>query len=301
MIKKITVTNHLGDSITLDLQRPELSGFAVQSITGLGPGKSNIKTTEIATMDGGLYNSSRRSCRNIVVSLIFLWKDTIEETRQRSYKYFPLKKKITLEIETDNRVALIDGYVESNEANIFSKAEGTDISIICPNPYFYSKDNALAIFSGITAEFQFPFSNESTTESLISMGTINKLTRKTVLYNGDAETGITITIHAIGDASNITIHNTTTREIMKIDTNKIASITGSGLINGDDIIICTIKGKKSIKLIRDAVEYNILVCLDKGTNWFQLAMGDNIFAYTAETGSSNLQFKIENQVLYEGV
>lgn len=301
MIKKITVTNHLGDSIILDLQRPELSGFAVQSITGLGPGKSNIKTTEAATIDGGFYNSARIPCRNIALSLIFLWKDTIEESRQRSYKYFPLKKKITLEIETENRDALIDGYVESNEPNIFSKSEGTDISIVCPNPYFYSKDNALTIFSGITAEFQFPFSNESTTESLISMGTINKLSRNTVLYNGDADVGVTITIHAIGDASGITIHNTTTREMMKINTDKIASMTGSGLINGDDIIICTIIGKKTITLIRDATEYNILACLDKGTSWFQLVRGDNVFAYTAETGNTNLQFKIENQILYEGV
>lgn len=301
MIKKITVTNHLGDSITLDLQRPELSGFAVQSITGLGPGKSNINTTEIATIDGGFYNSARIPCRNIVLSLIFLWKDTIEESRQRSYKYFPLKKKITLEIETENRDAVIDGYVESNEPTIFSKAEGADISIVCPNPYFYSKDSSLTVFSGITATFSFPFSNESTAEKLISMGTINNLTRNTVLYVGDADVGVTITIHAIGEANNIAIHNVTTREVMQIDTDKIAAITGSGIINADDIIICTVKGKKSIKLIREGVEYNLLACLEKGVSWFQLVMGDNIFAYTAETGSSNLQFKIENQILYEGV
>lgn len=301
MIKSITVTNHLGDSITLDLQRPELSGFAVQSISGLGPGKSNINTTEIATIDGGFYNSARVPCRNIVLSLIFLWKDTIEETRQRSYKYFPLKKKITLLIETDNRLAEIDGYVESNEPTIFSKAEGADISIVCPNPYFYSKDTSLTVFSGITSTFSFPFSNESTTEKLISMGTINNLTRNTVLYEGDADVGVTITIHAVGEASNIAIHNVTTREVMRIDSDKIASITGSGIVNGDDIIICTVKGKKSIKLIREGVEYNLLACLEKNVNWFQLVMGDNIFAYTAETGSSNLQFKIENQILYEGV
>lgn len=301
MIKKITVTNHLGDSITLDLQRPELSGFAVQSITGLGPGKSNINTTEVATIDGGLYNSARIPCRNIVLSLIFLWKDTIEESRHRSYKYFPLKKKITLEIETENRNAVIDGYVESNEPTIFSKAEGADISIVCPNPYFYSKDSSLTIFSGITATFSFPFSNESTTEKLISMGTINSLTRKTVLYNGDADVGVTISMHAVGDASGIAIHNTTTREVMKLNSDIIASITGSGVTTGDDIIICTVKGKKSIKLVRDGVEYNILACLEKGVSWFQLVAGDNLFAYTAETGSSELQFKIENQVLYEGV
>jgi len=51
MIKSITVTNYLGDSIKIDLARPELSGFVVKSITGLGPGTSTINTTELITQD----------------------------------------------------------------------------------------------------------------------------------------------------------------------------------------------------------------------------------------------------------
>ena len=79
MIKAITVTNYLGDSIRLDLARPEESGFAVKSITGLGPGKADINTTEISTNDGSLFNSSRLSSRNIVITLGFLWKNTVED------------------------------------------------------------------------------------------------------------------------------------------------------------------------------------------------------------------------------
>lgn len=45
MIKSITVTNYLGDSIKLELARPEESGFVVKSVTGLGPGSANINTT----------------------------------------------------------------------------------------------------------------------------------------------------------------------------------------------------------------------------------------------------------------
>ena len=105
MIKSITVTNYLGDSIKLDLARPEESGFVVTSVTGLGSGKANINMTEVATNDGSLYNSSRLPSRNIVISLKYLWQSTIEDVRQLSYKYFPIKKKLTLLIETDNRQA----------------------------------------------------------------------------------------------------------------------------------------------------------------------------------------------------
>lgn len=304
MIKAITVTNYLGDSLVLNLARPEESGFVVKSVTGLGPGTANINTTEVSTNDGGLYNSSRLSTRNIVITLGFLWKDSIEDVRQKSYKYFPIKKKLTLLIETDNRQAEIEGYVETNDPNIFSKEEGADISIICPNPFFYSSGadgSNTTVFYGIDPMFEFPFSNESLYDALLEMGSIQNQHEKVVTYNGDAEIGVTITIHAIGEASNITIYNTGTREIMKIDTEKLSALTGSGIIAGDDIVICTVKGNKSIKLLRSGKTTNILNCLDKNTDWFQLAKGDNIFAYTAQSGSSNLQFKIDHRVIYEGV
>lgn len=45
----------------------------------------------------------------------------------------------------------------------------------------------------------------------------------------------------------------------------------------------------------------VLNALDKESDWFQLTKGDNIFAYTADEGAENLQFKIENRIIYEGV
>ena len=304
MIRLITVTNYLGDSIELDLARPEKTGIVVESITGLGPGTANINITEVSTNDGGLYNSSRLSRRNIVITLRYLWKKSIEDARQLSYKYFPIKKKLKLLIETDNRKAEIEGYVESNDPDIFSKDERADISIICPNPFFYSAGsdgNNTTIFFGIEPLFEFPFSNESLTECLLETGAVQNQTEKLITYDGDSEIGVTITIHAVGEASNITIYNTGTREIMRIDTDKLAKFTGSGIIAGDDIIICTVKGKKSITLQREGKTTNILNCLVKNANWFQLAKGDNLFAYTADSGASNLQFKIENRIIYEGV
>lgn len=304
MIRSITVTNYLGDSIKLDLARPEESGFAVTSITGLGSGKANINMTEVATNDGSLYNSSRLPSRNIVISLKYLWQSTIEDVRQLSYKYFPIKKKLTLLIETDNRKAEIEGYTETNDPNIFSKDEGADISIVCPNPFFYSAGKNrinTTIFYGVEPLFEFPFSNESLDKCSLQMGEIQNQTEKTIVYSGDSEIGVTILIHAIGEARNITICNTGTREIMRIDTDKLEAFTGSGIIAGDEIIISTVKGQKSITLLRNGRTTNILNCLDKNSDWFQLVKGDNIFAYTVEKGRANLQFKIENRVIYEGV
>ena len=303
MIKSITVTNYLGDSIKMELARPEKSGFIVYSVTGLGPGKASINTTEVSTNDGGIFNSARLPARNIVIGLKYMWQGSIEEVRHRSYKYFPLKKKVKLTIETDTRTAFIEGYVESNEPNIFSKSEGSDISIVCPNPLFYSteEDNSEVVFSGIEPAFEFPFSNESLLEPLLEMSIMHNTIEQVVTYDGDADIGVTITISAIDTASNITIYNTGTREIMRIDTTKLEAITGSGIIAGDTITICTVKGRKSITLLRAGKTTNILNCLNRDADWFSLAKGDNVFTYTAENGASNLMFKINHQVVYEGV
>lgn len=306
MIKSITVTNYLGESIELELARPEKSGFVVKSVTGLGPGKADINTTEVSTNDGSLYSSARLPSRNIVISLGFLWShmDSIEELRHKSYKYFPLKKQVKLLIETDKRKAEIEGYVESNDPSIFSRDEGADISIVCPNPYFHSagdEGSSITVFYGISPMFEFPFGNESLGDNLLEFSSIENKTEQVITYNGDSEVGVTINIHARGSASNITIYNTGSREVMKINTDKLALMTGYGLTSGDDIVVCTVKGSKSIRLLRNGESINILNCLDRNADWFQLVKGDNIFAYTAETGGNNLEFRIEHRVLYEGV
>ncbi|MDO4292059.1 MAG: phage tail family protein [Eubacteriales bacterium] len=306
MIKKIVITNYLGNSLELDLSRPEKSGFAIKSIDGLGPAKGNVNMTEISTNDGSQFNSARLSNRNLVFNLMFVETDTetIEDIRQKSYRYFPVKKRLTITVKTDNRTLETSGYVESNEPDIFSETEGCQISIVCGNPYFYSagEDGTNETdFYGVTPAFEFPFSNESLVEPLLEMGIIEIRSENVVTYEGDADIGITITIHAVGEATNITIYNIGTREEMFIDTEKFAAIVGSGIQFGDDIIITTIRGEKGIVLLRDGVTTNILNCLGKGSTWFSLTKGDNLFAYTAETGGINLQFKIVNRVIYEGV
>lgn len=307
MIYSIVVTNYLGDRIKLELGKPDVSGFLIKSITGLGPAKANVNTTEVSTNDGSLFNSARLSQRNIVLDMVFIntvYGESIEDLRQKSYKYFPLKKSAELTIETDNRYVKTTGYVESNEPNIFSSQEGTQISIICPDPYFYSAGedgNNVTNFYSIDPMFEFPFSNESLDEPLLVFGEIQIKTEGVITYHGDSEIGVMIYIHAIGPATNINIYNTETREVMRINTEKISSLTGKGIVASDDIVINTAKGEKSITLIREGVSYNILNCLDKNTDWFTLAKGDNIFAFTADSGVTNLQFRVENKVIYEGV
>lgn len=305
MIKSVTITNHLDESIMIDLFDPDSSGFIIKSIDGLGPVKANVNFKEIATNDGAIDNNSARlSSRNIVMSLEFLGSPTIEETRLKSYKYFPIKRNIKFLIETDNRICETIGRVETNVPTIFSKAEGCQISILCSDPYFYSAGEDginKTVFYGTEPLFEFPFSNESLTENLIEFGSIERKTEATIYYDGDAEIGITIRIHAIGEVEGFIIYNVKTRETMQINDEKLETLMGSGIQAGDEIIINTSRGKKSIYMLRSGVLTNIMNALEKPINWFQLSKGDNTFVYMADNGLSNIQFEIENKVIYEGV
>ena len=226
MIKSVTAINYLGEALELELMNPEKSGFVVKSIKGIGPSNGIINTTEVSTNDGSIYNSARKTERNIVIQLGFLWGTTIEDSRHRTYKYFPVKRPLTLIFKTDRRQCMITGYVESNEPDIFSKNSGCQISIICPDPAFYSvgEDSYnTTVFSGIEPLFEFEFENEGL-DAMIEFGEIQNETEKVIVNDGDDEVGIRITIFALGPASNITIYNSSTGEI---SSSSSATVTSS--------------------------------------------------------------------------
>lgn len=304
MIKSVTVTNYLGDTLMISLTNPNSSGIAIKSITGLGPVKAEINTADYAVSDGGYFSSARIGSRNIVMNIYYLSKPTIEISRHNMYAFFPIKKPIELVFETDERVLTIIGYVETNEPDIFSNLSGAQISIICPDPYFYSNELHRTVFSGIEDLFEFPFENNSLTEKLIEIGNIYSDTVKTIYYEGDSDVGMIIRIHALSEVSSIVLYNLDSREQMVFDMTKLSSSLGSKMIALDDFVICTMQGQKTLTLVRAGVEYNALNCLDRSSTWLKLHRGDNVFAYIVNgeiENDSDVIFEVENLIAYEGV
>lgn len=303
MIQSIKVINYLGESLIIDLRSPEKSGFFISNIEGLGPTKSTVNMTEVLSTDGAFFNSSRSGSRNLVFTIGFMMLPnmSIEAIRQQCYRFFPNKRPVDIEITTDRRVGRTIGYVESNDPDIFSKDEETVISIICPNAYFYEKSPTITGFVDSIPEFQFPFSNESLTLKLLEFSQVVVHTEKNIFYNGDAETGVVITIDVLGAVHNLSIFNTTSGERMDIDSVQVIALTGGDLQSADQIIISTLKGAKTIFLIRGGVVYNIFNAIGQYADWFVVTQGNNVFTYSADTGTDKLMFSIENNILYEGL
>lgn len=302
MIRSVKVTNHNRESMTLDLYRPEDSGVIVSNIEGLGPPKATINSDEVATIDGGIFTSSRMGQRNIVFTLLPMFYPTVEDSRLKIYKYFPIKKNVKLDFITDRRHAECTGYVESNTPTIFSKEESVQVSIICPDPYFYERGLSEVAFAGTIPLFQFPFQNLSLTEPLLEFGEIRDDNRAVLWYSGDADTGVHITIHAVeGTAEQIVIWNVDTRERIRIDTAKIQKLTGVTFSQGDDIEINTKIGEKYARLLHEGKYWNIISCINKDADWFQLTLGANKFTFTAHAGENNLKVTFRYRNAYGGI
>lgn len=310
MIKSVTAVNFKGESIKMDLFHPESSGFIIIKIDGIGPGKATVTKNDSKVYDGGTITSARLPSRNIKMEIQFLWVNSIEDVRHKSYKYFPLKKPITLIFETDTRTVEIEGVVESNEPDIFSSEESTNISIICPDPYFYaSGENARSKteFSGINAMFEIPsdagYSNESLTEALTEISTLYVQSERGIMNYGEVDIGVVISVKPLAIVKGIlTISNVTLGQNMSFDLNKIKTITENDFHLGDELVINTLRGKKSVTLVREGKNYNALSCIDTRTDWIYLTSGENTFTYYLDgEGIEDLQFSVTNSILYEGV
>lgn len=304
MIKKVVITNHNGESLEINLDDVEAaSGLFITNIEGLGPVKANINMTDLATRDGARFNSARAEKRNIVINLRYIGPNA-EEARLTTYKYFPLKQQVTFYVETENRKAEIEGYIESNTPVIFSESSGSQISILCEDAFFKDAGDygtQEIPFSNIVAEFEFPFEEVAEETPGIEFSSVEIKSERLITYNGETEIGVVMKLFAYGHFVDPVIYNIRTLESMKIYTAKIESIIGSQIDAGDEIEISTIKNNKYIHFIRNGVRTNILNAIDKDADWFTLLPGDNIFSYSADEGELNISFVITVQVLFSGV
>ena len=333
MIKSLTVRNYLGEEIKITLTEDEPDhGLLLQSIDGLGPVKADINTTDLVTSDGALYNSARIGTRNIVLQ--FLFTGDIEKTRHLTYKYFPVKKELTLFIETDYKTLKTVGYVESNDPDIFSQRETANISIICPNSYFYDLSTKVSTTERNTSMFEFPFecntnmtiTHEDITDSLddplmdsngeiiedtqvsdvmptemIEFGEILDIPEARIDYEGHVNVGVLIELHFFGPCGNVIVYNSGSKQRLLINVNKITYVNGWNIENGDRLYISTVLGNRYAYIKRNGTYINVLYCLGEDPNWIYLVNGSNVFTYTTDYNYVNVEVTISANNAYEGI
>lgn len=151
---ELSVKNHRGDTLNLTKSKQ----YTVYKINGLNPPKATVNSSVNTTTDGSSVNSVRLTNRNIVIYVAI--NGDIEVNRIELYKYFPVKKNITLYFKNGKRNVYIEGVVELIECDLFTNRQVMQISVICPKPYFKEADYLVTSFGDISNLFYFPFSIE---------------------------------------------------------------------------------------------------------------------------------------------
>ena len=163
MIESIEFLTYRQHRIVLSLTNPWIEGVAVKSVDGLSATKASINTTELALSDVAIFNGARAGMRNLKLKLAPLPYPDIETTRQRIYSWFQIKQPMSVYVNTDKRRVRTEGYVESVEADIFSKDEEINVSILCLDAYWHDADtmvNQNLEWKRDIGTFEFDFMDE---------------------------------------------------------------------------------------------------------------------------------------------
>lgn len=268
--------------------------YMVSEIDGLYPPEGIISTSTYAGMHGSYLNHAFIEKRNLVISFAMRGIE-VEKRRHALYRVVKPSQYIKVYYKTARIDVYTEGYVETCEINHFAQLTSGQISIICPDPYWYSTSAVYAYYSQITGAFHFPFPKSDTPFPLGVYSTTDNIT---VQNDGD-ETGFAIRIEA-SSGETVPEVAAVTPTIYNADTGEYLQISGE-ILKGDVITITTKTGNKTVTLTRNGVDRNIINRLVAGSTWFSLRAGENTFHVQAENGVQNLRVTLMHRNAYLGV
>lgn len=259
-------------------------------VGGLDPPKATVNLTNLAGMDGARFNSSKVNTRNLVISLKI--NGDVEANRLELYRFFRPKHNCTFYFKNKRRDVKIDGVVESVECPQFTNMEIMQVSILCPFPYFRDLFNVVVDISNSVSGFHFPFSINVGDPIPFSM--YDEHREAVVTNSSEVETGAVITVDFFAAVSRILIGCADTGDTMAVS---------YSFQSGDELVIDTNQGQKSIRLIRGGSVLNLFSFMESGSVFFSLPPGESRFYYLADGGASDrdvlITFTLQN--LYAGV
>ena len=285
MFFSLILENLSGDRIDMTTTANQ---YMTSQIEGLSPPPGTISTSSYAGMDGSYLNNAFIEKRNIVIHFE-MRGPSVEQRRHKLYKVVKPTRYLKIYYATAGIDVFTEGYVESCEVSNFEQLTTGQISIICPDIYWYSTKPVIAQYSHVVGAFTFPFPSETNPQPFV-MGKFNRDNTMNIVNEGD-ETGFTLVLEATADARSPTLYNA--------DTDEYLQITGD-ILAGDIITVTTKTGNKTVTLDRGGVKSNIINRLVSGSTWLTLREGNNRF-YLQGTGLENLKVRIIHTNAYLGV
>lgn len=291
MFFTLILENQSGEQLNLSTTANQ---YMTSKIDGLNPPAGTISTSTYAGMDGSYLNNSFIEKRNVVISFQMRGIDIVKR-RHLLYRVVKPSRYIKVYYKTTGIDVYTEGYVETCEISNFDVLTSGQISIICPDPYWYSTSSVYAYYSQVTGAFHFPFPESDAPFTLGVYSTTDNI----IIQNDGDETGFTIRIEASSDET-VPEMAAYTPTIYNADTGEYLQIKGD-ILKGDVITITTKTGNKTVTLTRNGVNSNIINRLVSGSVWLSLREGKNTFHVQAVRGVKNLKVTMMHRNAYLGV
>lgn len=145
MFFSLILENETGQQIDLS---QTANRFMFSKISGLNPPTGTISTSSYAGMDGSYLNNAFIEKRNVVIHFEMRGFG-VERKRHELYKVIKPSRYIKIYYSTKNISVYAEGIVETCEIENFDTLTKEQISIICPDIYWYSTETQIAEYSQI--------------------------------------------------------------------------------------------------------------------------------------------------------
>lgn len=227
------------------------NNYYVESVDGIDPVKASFSSNEMAHADGIFIQNSRLDSRNLVFTIKpnpDYVDNTVQALRGNLYRYFMPKNNVTIRFIDDTFVAReITGVVESFETPIFAKEPTFSISVICPNPEFFSVEES-------TETFQTTALSE----------------RTELVYLGSAPTGVVLRMLVKEPISDFKFE-------VQSENGIIQRFNYNGYIPVNNaIVVDTNYRKRRVHLVTGSKSKSVLYNVGLQSTWPQLHPGSNL-------------------------
>jgi hypothetical protein len=292
IIRSATFTNTEDNiNVVIDGNTP---GIVIDNIDGIYAFTGEVITSPYSQTHGDRYKTTRAEKRNIIVSGVIY--DNYWENRQMMYRVFRLGsvgRFCYTEPDHSNRYA--DYYVESVEIDQNAYRGVYQISLICPDPFFYAGDSETIELASWSSDFIFPHNFIAAGEELGHRET--SMIKEIENLNGVDGIGVKIIMTANGNVTNPYVYLYETGERITIGTTANPYVLDSST----RVEIDTTTGRKNIVQIVNNVTTRINEYLDPDSCFWQLGSGINTIGYNAAAGANYLNVRVEYKMRYLGV
>lgn len=280
----------------------------ITAVTGLESSELDISTSDNALVDGASVDGKKIKPRPIHIEASFKSNKNNQENRANVIKFFNPKytgKALITNMGVSRNIEYeLEGWTFASVRNMDNKLKIL-VDLLCPDPYMLNVDNYGKNMANISALFAFPWrmlSTRMTSGKLdypdkargmllggMTMG-YRTLYKEVVLANdGDVPTGVQIQFVATrGPVTNPKITNTGTGQYMRVNV---------AMQQGDILLIDTNDRHQVITL--NGVNY--YQHIDRKSEPFKLAVGDNYLEYDADENYTNLDVNLFYTPKYLGV